>query len=262
MKLQCSALQGRAGGAWRGGLLAGEQRFLTPDRPPLRRPTRGQRHERSLKALQTQQLGHGGPSISRITLGEGVLVKDPGHQLFRPVSPMSLAVGGVLPAGRAPGYQNTPPQRPHEPLTDLPSCYRSFTPKGTMLFGSDVSQEDAFAQLDAAHEAGVTCFDSAEMYAVPPSAATCGASERILGAWLAQRPQARQGACVATKVSGPGAMPWLRGGPSALDPENITLAIEGSLQRLGVDCINLLQLHWPDRCVWGGGGLVWARMAK
>lgn len=42
-------------------------------------------------------------------------------------------------------------------------------------------------------------------------------------------------------------MTWLRGGPTAMNAANITAAIDGSLQRLGVDCIDLLQLHWPDR---------------
>lgn len=47
-------------------------------------------------------------------------------------------------------------------------------------------------------------------------------------------------------------MAWLRGGPTALDAANIAAALDGSLQRLGVDCIDLLQLHWPDRRArWG-----------
>lgn len=54
---------------------------------------------------------------------------------------------------------------------------------------------------------------------------------------------------VATKVAGPGGMDWLRGGPAKLDGANITAAIEGSLQRLGTDHLDLVQLHWPDRRV-------------
>lgn len=53
---------------------------------------------------------------------------------------------------------------------------------------------------------------------------------------------------IATKVSGPsGQMIWIRDGPRALDAASITSAIEGSLQRLGTDYIDLYQLHWPDR---------------
>ena len=54
---------------------------------------------------------------------------------------------------------------------------------------------------------------------------------------------------VATKVAGPGGMPWLRGGPERLDAANIAAALDASLSRLGTDHVDLLQLHWPDRYV-------------
>lgn len=100
--------------------------------------------------------------------------------------------------------------------------------------------------LSHAAERGVTFFDSGEMYPVPQRAETQGRSEAILGSWL--KAQDRSKYIIATKVAGPGGMAWLRGGPLALDAANITLAIEGSLRRLQTDCIDLLQLHWPDRC--------------
>jgi len=53
---------------------------------------------------------------------------------------------------------------------------------------------------------------------------------------------------IATKVSGPGNMSWIRGGPEALNASAITEALEGSLARLSCDYIDLYQLHWPDRC--------------
>jgi aryl-alcohol dehydrogenase-like predicted oxidoreductase len=54
---------------------------------------------------------------------------------------------------------------------------------------------------------------------------------------------------IATKVAGPSCqMPWIRGGPTALDPPNIRAAIDASLMRLQTDYIDLYQLHWPDRC--------------
>ncbi len=55
---------------------------------------------------------------------------------------------------------------------------------------------------------------------------------------------------VATKVSGPGNMPWIRNGPEALNARAIAEAVDGSLARLGCDHIDLYQLHWPDRCMY------------
>ena len=53
---------------------------------------------------------------------------------------------------------------------------------------------------------------------------------------------------VATKVSGPGNMPWLRDGPQALNASAISESLDSSLTHLGCDFIDLYQLHWPDRC--------------
>jgi hypothetical protein len=58
----------------------------------------------------------------------------------------------------------------------------------------------------------------------------------------------REDYVIATKATGPsGQMTWIRGGPHNLDRKNIMAAIDGSLQRLQMDYIDLYQLHWPDR---------------
>ena len=117
---------------------------------------------------------------------------------------------------------------------------------GTMTFGEQTAEADAHAQLDYALAAGVNFIDTAEMYAVPPRAETCGASESIVGRWLAR--QQRDRIIVATKVAGPArGMNWLRQGPLALDRANIRAAIAGSLQRLQTDYVDIYQLHWPAR---------------
>jgi len=117
---------------------------------------------------------------------------------------------------------------------------------GTMTFGEQTAEADAHAQLDYAFAAGINFFDTAEMYAVPPRAETYGASESIVGRWLAR--QQRERILVATKVAGPTRnLSWIRGGPSALDRDNIRTAVEGSLRRLQTDYIDLYQLHWPER---------------
>ncbi|MRT18659.1 aldo/keto reductase, partial [Vitellibacter sp. q18] len=71
---------------------------------------------------------------------------------------------------------------------------------GTMTFGEQTDPQDAHAQLDYALAAGVNFIDTAEMYAVPPRAETCGASETIVGHWLKRQPRDR--ILVATKVAG------------------------------------------------------------
>ena len=118
---------------------------------------------------------------------------------------------------------------------------------GTMTFGAQNSAAEAHAQLDQAIEAGVTLLDTAELYPAPASAACYGESERLLGQWLA-RSGKRQQLVIASKVAGPAAyVPWVRSGRSQHDADNLSAAVDGSLRRLGVDYIDLLQLHWPDR---------------
>ncbi|MBI5329593.1 MAG: NADP(H)-dependent aldo-keto reductase [Betaproteobacteria bacterium] len=119
---------------------------------------------------------------------------------------------------------------------------------GTMTFGQQNTEAEGCAQLDYAFARGVNFLDTAEMYPVPPKADTVHRTESIVGNWLHRQP--RDKVIVATKVTGPRrAMPWIRGGPPALDRSNIRAAVEGSLQRLRTDYIDLYQLHWPERNV-------------
>ena len=116
---------------------------------------------------------------------------------------------------------------------------------GTMTFGEQVNEADAHAILDRSLERGVNFIDTAEMYAVPAKAETCGATETIIGNWLAQRPGARQKLLLATKVAGPArGMPWIRG---EVSKAGIIEACDESLRRLQTDVIDLYQIHWPDR---------------
>ena len=84
---------------------------------------------------------------------------------------------------------------------------------GTMTFGEQVGEPEAHAILDRAFGRGVNFLDTAEMYAVPARAETCGATETILGRWFASHPGARHKVVLASKVAGPSrGMPWLRSG--------------------------------------------------
>ncbi len=124
---------------------------------------------------------------------------------------------------------------------------------GTMTYGQQNTESEAHAQLDHAFERGINFIDTAEMYPVPPRAETVTRTERIVGSWLGRQPRDR--VVLATKVAGPRRrMAWIRGGPSALDETNIRAAIEGSLQRLQTDYVDLYQLHWPERNVPMFGG--------
>jgi aryl-alcohol dehydrogenase-like predicted oxidoreductase len=120
---------------------------------------------------------------------------------------------------------------------------------GTMTFGEQVGEADAHAIMDRAVERGVNFLDTAEMYSVPPRKETFGATEAIMGRWLAARPGLRQKIVLATKVAGPSrGMPWIREG-GGLTQEDISASCEGSLRRLKTDVIDLYQIHWPERNV-------------
>lgn len=125
---------------------------------------------------------------------------------------------------------------------------------GTMMFGSQVEPEDAFAQMDYALDQGINLFDTAEVYAIPPRAETQGRTEEIIGDWFAATGK-RDQVFLASKVVGRSSMPWMRpdGRPTRLTGEQIDYAVENSLRRLRTDRIDLYQIHWPDRDVnqWG-----------
>lgn len=126
---------------------------------------------------------------------------------------------------------------------------------GTMTFGEQVSERDAFTIMDRALERGVTFWDTAEMYAVPARAETFGATETIIGRWLAARPGARDQIVLASKVAGPSrGMPWIRAG-KGMTAADMVASCEGSLRRLQTEVIDLYQIHWPERHVPAFGNL-------
>ncbi|MCQ3828142.1 NADP(H)-dependent aldo-keto reductase [Microbulbifer elongatus] len=120
---------------------------------------------------------------------------------------------------------------------------------GTMTFGEQNNEAEAFAQLDYATAHGVNFIDCAEMYPVPPRPETYGRTEEIVGNWLQQSGK-RGDLVVATKVTGRSAansgVGHIRGGPR-LDRAQILKACDESLTRLKTDYIDLYQVHWPER---------------
>ncbi|MEX1252633.1 MAG: aldo/keto reductase [Hyphomonas sp.] len=118
---------------------------------------------------------------------------------------------------------------------------------GTMTFGAQTDEAEAFRILDASYEAGINFYDTAENYPVPPDAKWAGRTEEIFGRWLQTKD--RDSIILATKVCGP-SHGWIKGsqraGMTALDRHNIRRAVEASLDRLQTDYIDLYQTHWPD----------------
>ncbi|AMF98374.1 NADP(H)-dependent aldo-keto reductase [Vibrio harveyi] len=116
---------------------------------------------------------------------------------------------------------------------------------GTMTFGEQNTEQEAFQQLDFALDRGVNFIDTAEMYPVPPKAETQGLTEQYIGNWLAKSGK-REKVVLATKVAGPRNVPYIRENMS-LNRRHIHTAIDDGLKRLQTDYVDLYQLHWPQR---------------
>ena len=116
---------------------------------------------------------------------------------------------------------------------------------GTMTWGTQNTEKDAFEQMDYAVSQGINFFDTAEIYSVPPNSDSYGKTEVMIGNWFEKRKN-RDKIILASKVAGPGC-DWIRGGGNNFDEKKIGEAIDGSLKRLKTDYIDLYQLHWPER---------------
>ena len=118
---------------------------------------------------------------------------------------------------------------------------------GTMTWGNQNTEAEAFEQMDYALEQGVNFFDTAELYPVPATPQTYADTERIIGDWF-KKTGNRQNVVLASKIAGGGDYTkHIRTG--GFTKKNIIEAIEGSLKRLQTDYLDLYQLHWPSRGV-------------
>ena len=119
---------------------------------------------------------------------------------------------------------------------------------GTMTWGSQNTEAEGHLQADMALDAGLTFWDTAEMYPVNPvRAETVGQSEAIIGSWLAKS-GGRDRLVLATKVSGHGQAAVRNGAP--ISGAILRQAVDASLKRLKTDYIDLYQLHWPNRPIY------------
>jgi aryl-alcohol dehydrogenase-like predicted oxidoreductase len=116
-------------------------------------------------------------------------------------------------------------------------CAVSNLALGTMTFGAETGELDAHRQLDQFVSGGGTLVDTADVYG-------SGASEEIIGRWLASRPaDVTERVVLATKGRFP-----MDDSPNGvgLSAVHLTRALDGSLRRLGVDAVDLYQLHAFD----------------
>jgi aryl-alcohol dehydrogenase-like predicted oxidoreductase len=118
---------------------------------------------------------------------------------------------------------------------------------GTMTFGEQNTENEAYEQLDMSLDYGVNFIDTAEMYPVPPKKETYTKTESIIGNWIEKRKN-RDQFILATKVIGPmRGNSYIRDGNPILDRKNILEALDQSLKRLKTDYVDLYQIHWPNR---------------
>lgn len=111
---------------------------------------------------------------------------------------------------------------------------------GTMTFAGQCDRDTSFAIMDAAVEAGITLFDTADMYPVVTYPAGMGDTERMIGDWMKGR---RRDVLIATKCFFPTGYRRWEGGNSR---HNIMRSIDASLERLQTDYVDLYQVHSWD----------------
>jgi aryl-alcohol dehydrogenase-like predicted oxidoreductase len=116
---------------------------------------------------------------------------------------------------------------------------------GTMNFGPQTDEADSHAIMDAALDAGINFFDTANVYGWGENK---GRTEEIIGNWFAQGGDRRDRTVIATKVYGNmGADGEAWPNHDKLSAVNIRRAVDASLKRLRTDRIDLYQFHHIDR---------------
>jgi aryl-alcohol dehydrogenase-like predicted oxidoreductase len=119
---------------------------------------------------------------------------------------------------------------------------------GTMTWGEQNTQKEAFEQMDYALDQGINFFDTAELYAVPMKPETRGKTSQCIGEWFLKTKK-RNKIILADKVAGASQMNWMRpnGTKTSLNKKQIEFACDRSLKDLKTDYIDLYQVHWTDR---------------
>lgn len=112
---------------------------------------------------------------------------------------------------------------------------------GTMTFRWTSTEEESIAVLNRAWEAGINFIDTADVYSFWAENNEGGVAEQIIGKWLQDKP--RDQIVIATKIRG---RMWDGPNGEGLSRQHIMLGVEHSLRRLGIETIDLYQVHYPD----------------
>jgi aryl-alcohol dehydrogenase (NADP+) len=113
-----------------------------------------------------------------------------------------------------------------------------------MTFGYQCDDETSFAIMDTAYDAGITFFDTADVYPLGGPVETVGRTEELIGVWMQRGDRQRDDVILATKCFGrSGRHIWDQGNSR----KNVMRAIDASLRRLRTDYVDLYQIHFYDR---------------
>ena len=116
---------------------------------------------------------------------------------------------------------------------------------GTMTWGNQNTEAEGHEQINYAIEQGVNFIDTAELYSIPAHADRKSNTEKIIGTWFKKNGN-RENVVLASKIAGKAEFTkFIR--TTGFSRASIIDAVEGSLQRLQTDYIDLYQLHWPER---------------
>lgn len=116
---------------------------------------------------------------------------------------------------------------------------------GTMTWGNQNTEAEGHEQMDYAVDQGINFFDTAELYPIPAHPDRYAHTEIIIGNWF-KKNKNRDQIVLGSKIAGNGDYSkFIR--TTGFSREAIVNAVEGSLERLQTDYIDLYQLHWPER---------------
>ena len=116
---------------------------------------------------------------------------------------------------------------------------------GTMTWGNQNTEAEGHEQMDYAIDQGINFFDTAELYPIPAHPDRYAHTEKIIGNWLKKNGD-RDQIILGSKIAGNGDYTkFIR--TTGFSRESITSAVEGSLERLKTDYLDVYQLHWPER---------------